>query len=65
MHVGILYSRIRRDEKLLLTELRERGHDVTKIDVREHGFALNGTDAPPADRDIVVEVSALAPGPRS
>ena len=43
MHVGVLYSRIRRDEKLLLSELRERGHEVTKIDVRDQQFGL--TDA--------------------
>ncbi|MFB6072266.1 MAG: lysine biosynthesis protein LysX [Halobacterium sp.] len=55
MRVGILYSRVRRDEKLLLTELRERGHDVRKVDVREHGFALDGTDAPLADCDVVVD----------
>ncbi|WP_336035776.1 lysine biosynthesis protein LysX [Halobacterium yunchengense] len=55
MHVGILYSRIRQDEKLLLTELRERGHDVEKIDVREHGFGLDGSDAAVADCDLVVD----------
>ncbi|MXR22223.1 lysine biosynthesis protein LysX [Halobacterium bonnevillei] len=55
MHVGILYSRIRQDEKLLLTELRDRGHDVEKIDVRKHGFSLDGTDAPIADCDLVVD----------
>jgi len=44
MNVGILYSRIRQDEKLLLNELRERGHEVTKIDVRKQGFGLH--DAP-------------------
>ena len=55
MKVGILYSRIRKDEKLLLTELRERGHDVTKIDVRRHQFSLDGTSAPVDDLDIVVD----------
>jgi len=55
MHVGVLYSRIRKDEKLLLNELRERGHDVTKIDVREQRFDL--TDVPAAfdDLDLVVD----------
>ena len=38
MKVGILYSRIRKDEKLLLSELRERGHDVEKLDVRKLRF---------------------------
>ncbi|MEF8775458.1 MAG: lysine biosynthesis protein LysX [Haloarculaceae archaeon] len=46
MQVGLLYSRIRKDEKLLLAELRERGHDVTKIDVRKERF---GVREPPAD----------------
>lgn len=55
MQVGILYSRIRQDEKLLLAELRERGHDVEKIDVRKHTFGLDGTDAAIADCDVVVD----------
>jgi [lysine-biosynthesis-protein LysW]--L-2-aminoadipate ligase len=42
MFVGMLYSRIRRDEKLLLRELRDRGHEVTKIDVRKERFGLHG-----------------------
>jgi [lysine-biosynthesis-protein LysW]--L-2-aminoadipate ligase len=46
MNVGILYSRIRKDEKLLLSELRERDHDVTKVDVRKQRFDLA---EPPAD----------------
>ncbi len=44
MKVGILYSRIRKDEKLLLSELRERDHDVAKIDVRKQRLRL---DEPP------------------
>jgi [lysine-biosynthesis-protein LysW]--L-2-aminoadipate ligase len=55
LHAGILYSRIRKDEKLLLTELRERGHEVTKIDVRKHQFGLDGTTAPVDDLDLVVD----------
>ncbi|WP_224450186.1 lysine biosynthesis protein LysX [Haloprofundus salilacus] len=55
MQIGILYSRIRKDEKLLLSELRERGHDVTKIDVRKHQFGLDGTTAPVDDLDVVVD----------
>ncbi|MFB6192583.1 MAG: lysine biosynthesis protein LysX [Haloarculaceae archaeon] len=50
MHVGMLYSRIRRDEKLLLSELRERDHEVTKIDVRKQRFGLT---EPPAAFDGV------------
>lgn len=41
MNIGVLYSRIRRDEKLLLSELRERGHEVTKLDVRTLRFGLS------------------------
>lgn len=41
MNVGILYSRIRRDEKLLLNELRERDHEITKIDVRKQRFNVH------------------------
>ena len=55
MKVGILYSRIRKDEKLLLSELRDRGHEVTKIDVRKHQFGLDGTTAPVEDLDLVVD----------
>ncbi|WP_227134277.1 lysine biosynthesis protein LysX [Halorubellus salinus] len=55
MNVGVLYSRIRTDEKLLLSELRDRGHDVTKIDVRKQTFDL--TEAPEAfdGLDLVVD----------
>jgi len=55
VNVGILYSRIRQDEKLLLSELRERDHEVTKIDVRKQRFGL---DSPPEafeDVDIVLD----------
>ncbi|MGM0448158.1 MAG: lysine biosynthesis protein LysX [Methanobacteriota archaeon] len=55
MHVGILYSRIRKDEKLLLNELRERGHEVEKIDVRKERFGLESTTAAVGDLDIVVD----------
>ncbi|MFC7075103.1 lysine biosynthesis protein LysX [Haloarcula halophila] len=55
MKVGLLYSRIRRDEKLLLSELRERDHEIEKIDVRKQRF--NISEAPEAfdDLDIVVD----------
>ena len=55
MRVGVLYSRIRRDEKLLLNALRERGHDVEKIDVRDHRFGLAETTAAVEDLDIVID----------
>ncbi|MFD1565475.1 lysine biosynthesis protein LysX [Haloarchaeobius amylolyticus] len=55
MNVGILYSRIRKDEKLLLNELRERDHEVTKIDVRKQTFDISEAPAAFADLDIVVD----------
>ncbi len=53
--VGILYSRIRKDEKLLLSELRDRDHEVEKIDVRKQRFGLDSTTAAVDDLDIVVD----------
>ena len=55
MDVGICYSRIRRDEKLLLSELRDRGHDVTKVDVRTQRFGVHDAPAAFADVDLVVD----------
>ena len=55
MNVGILYSRIRRDEKLLLSELRDRGHEVTKIDVRKERFSVHDVPEVFDDVDIVVD----------
>ena len=55
VNVGLLYSRIRTDEKLLLEELRERGHDVTKIDVRKQQFGLSGSSVDAEKLDIVVD----------
>ncbi|MFB6086698.1 MAG: lysine biosynthesis protein LysX [Halodesulfurarchaeum sp.] len=55
MKVGLLYSRIRTDEKLLLEELRERGHEVAKIDVREQQFGLSGSSVDASELDIVVD----------
>ncbi|SFR32666.1 lysine biosynthesis protein LysX [Halogeometricum limi] len=55
MNVGLLYSRIRRDEKLLLSELRERGHEVTKIDVRKEQFDISEPPAILDDVDVVLD----------
>ncbi|ERH07286.1 MAG: Lysine biosynthesis enzyme LysX [Halonotius sp. J07HN4] len=55
MKLGILYSRIRQDEKLLLNELRDRGHEIEKIDVRDQQFSLDDTTAPVDDIDLVVD----------
>ncbi|SFR34439.1 [lysine-biosynthesis-protein LysW]---L-2-aminoadipate ligase [Halogeometricum rufum] len=55
MKVGLLYSRIRRDEKLLLGELRERGHEVAKIDVRKEQFNISEPPAAFDDIDVVLD----------
>ncbi|WP_267641428.1 lysine biosynthesis protein LysX [Haloarchaeobius amylolyticus] len=55
MKVGLLYSRIRRDEKLLLSELRERGHEVVKIDVRTQQFGLTEPPAVFEGLDVVLD----------
>ncbi|MFB6236489.1 MAG: lysine biosynthesis protein LysX [Halopenitus sp.] len=55
MKVGLLYSRIRKDEKLLLAELRDRGHEVAKIDVRKEQFSLDSTSADVEDVDLVID----------
>ena len=49
MEIGLLYSRIRRDEKLLLSELRDRGHEVRKVDVRDTTFAVGAAGGEPSD----------------
>ncbi|WP_254545399.1 lysine biosynthesis protein LysX [Halomarina pelagica] len=55
MRIGVLYSRIRRDEKLLLNELRERDHEVEKVDVRSQRFGLREPPASLADCDLVLD----------
>jgi [lysine-biosynthesis-protein LysW]--L-2-aminoadipate ligase len=55
MKVGLLYSRIRRDEKLLLNELRDRDHEVAKVDVRDQRFGLTEPPAAIADADLVLD----------
>jgi [lysine-biosynthesis-protein LysW]--L-2-aminoadipate ligase len=55
VHVGLLYSRIRRDEKLLLSELRDRGHEVTKVDIRKEQFNITDQPAILDDVDVAVD----------
>ncbi|AEN04954.1 lysine biosynthesis enzyme LysX [halophilic archaeon DL31] len=55
MEVRLLYSRIRADEKLLLAELRERGHKVVKADTRTLTFDLDEPPALLADCDVVLD----------
>ena len=54
MHVGVLYTRIREDEKLLLEALRARNHEVTKVDVRESPFHLDAAPAVLEGFDLAV-----------
>jgi len=52
--VGFLCSRVRKDEKLLLEELRERdGVDVVRIDPREVWFGLNSERSADVDTDAL------------
>ncbi|MDZ7701074.1 MAG: lysine biosynthesis protein LysX [Halobacteriales archaeon] len=55
MNVGVLYSRIRKDEKLLLSELRARDHEVTKIDVRKEHFSVSDAPAAFDGVDLVID----------
>jgi len=55
VHVGVLYSRIRRDEKLLLGELRDRDHEVTKVDVRKQQFNVSDPPAEFESVDLLVD----------
>ena len=55
LQIGILYSRIRKDEKLLLSELRDRGHEVQKIDVRKQQFSIREPPAEWSDLDVVLD----------
>lgn len=53
--VGVLHSRIRPDEKRLLTALRERGHAVHKIDVRRAAFGVDAPDPAVDALDLVLD----------
>jgi [lysine-biosynthesis-protein LysW]--L-2-aminoadipate ligase len=55
--VGFLCSRVRKDEKLLLEELRDRA-DVERIDPREVSLALDspeGAEVSPEELDVVID----------
>ncbi|MFB6298725.1 MAG: lysine biosynthesis protein LysX [Halobacteriales archaeon] len=54
MRVGLLHSRIREDEKLLLETLREREHHVSPIDIRSLTFPLAGPPSAIEGLDIVI-----------
>ena len=44
MNVGILYSRIRVEEKLLVQALEARGISYEMIDVRQRSFRSSGSE---------------------
>ncbi len=54
MRVGVLYSRVRVEEKLLIQEMQARGLAHELIDVREVRFDLHGRDAF-AQYDVILE----------
>ncbi len=54
MRVGMLYSRIRMEEKLLVQEMEERGVDYMLIDVRNVQFDLQSRDEW-AGYDVILE----------
>ena len=53
MKIGMLYSRVRHDEKFLLEEFRNRGIEVERMDTRCAIF--NITDFEKMDYDVVLE----------
>jgi [lysine-biosynthesis-protein LysW]---L-2-aminoadipate ligase len=54
MHIGILYSRIRIEEKLILAALEERGVSYDLIDVRQAVFDLRRPE-PWQQYDVILE----------
>jgi [lysine-biosynthesis-protein LysW]--L-2-aminoadipate ligase len=55
VNVGLCYSRLRHDEKLLLSALRERGHTVKKIDVRDLELDIEDPPGVFAEADILLD----------
>ena len=62
VRVGVLHSRIRSDERLLIEALDDRGHEVVRADVRTLRFDLDGTPIGPdgvpdalADVDVAID----------
>ena len=53
LRVGVLLSRVRVEEKLLLTELEVRGVEVVRFDDRQ--FTLDLTDPSMTDCDVILE----------
>ncbi len=55
MKIGILYSRLRKDENLIIQELEKRNHQVINIDDKEIFFALEKVDKKSFGVDLVLE----------
>lgn len=55
MRIGLIYSRVREDEKLILQEMRDRGHEVVKIDIRDQQFWIGELPEMLTDLDLVAD----------
>ncbi|MFM8593195.1 MAG: lysine biosynthesis protein LysX [Chloroflexota bacterium] len=55
MHVGLMMSRVRVEEKMLLHELEARGATVTRFDDRDFTLDLRGPSAAMASCDVFLE----------
>jgi len=53
--VGVLLSRVRVEEKLLLAELERRGVEIVRIDDREFWLDLGSPNAAMLRCDVVLE----------
>ena len=51
LNLGILFSRIRVEEKMLIKEARDRGHEITRVDSRELVFDFEKD----YDMDLILE----------
>lgn len=55
MNIGILYSRLRKDENLIIQELEKRGHTAVLLDDKEIYFDLAKLNKKIAPLDLVLE----------
>ena len=55
MNVGILYSRLRKEENLIIHELEKRGHTVILLNDKEIFFALEKINKKTFNVDLVLE----------
>ncbi|MEI6222819.1 MAG: RimK family alpha-L-glutamate ligase [bacterium] len=55
MRIGILHSRLRKDENLIIEELEKRGHTAVLFDDRELVFSLDEINKKTFDVDVMLE----------